>query len=286
MVQASLKRSSLSAFAHNVYSQHGEDGIVAKIFETIGTRTRLCVEFGAWDGFHLSNTANLWTNGWSGILIEANAERFKTLQKNVEGHGCKAIRAVVGISGENSLEAILKREGVSDAVDLLSIDIDGDDYHVFQSLTMRPRVIIVEHNPTIPAHLELVQEPGGHFGCSSLALVRLAEKKGYRIVALTGTNCIFVTDEEFGLFKQFETSFEELSTWQGIYVMTGYAGDYVLSTEPYYGLTRPSKQKLLGEHCQIDPASQIDFVAETLLNNPIKVSSRAVRLIAKKFLRR
>ena len=61
----------LSDFAHDLHSQAGEDGILQAIFDRSGVRSRVCIEFGAWDGLHLSNTAQFWRNGWPGILIEA-----------------------------------------------------------------------------------------------------------------------------------------------------------------------------------------------------------------------
>jgi hypothetical protein len=235
----------LSDYGAKVYSQHGEDGIIAKIFSLIGTKSKMCVEFGAWDGFHLSNTANLWAKqGWRGVLIEAEPGRFKDLAANTGRFGCHCIQARVGFTGENSLENILRREGLTGEPDLLSIDIDGDDYYVLQSLTAPgPRVVICEYNPTIPPHIELVQEPGGYFGCSALSLVKLAEQKGYKLVAVTEPNCIFVRAEDFPKFAQFETSFEKIAvTTQLTHLISGFDGDFALSREPTYGFGKPTTQ--------------------------------------------
>ena len=71
----------LQKFRNNVASQTGEDGLIEKIFEIAGVTNQYCVEFGAWDGRHNSNTWNLTKNqGWSGLLIEANEARFTDLQ--------------------------------------------------------------------------------------------------------------------------------------------------------------------------------------------------------------
>ena len=70
----------LLEFASNTYSQTGEDGVLGKILETLPERDLWCVEFGAWDGRHLSNTCNLIENrGYSAVLIEADAKRFRDL---------------------------------------------------------------------------------------------------------------------------------------------------------------------------------------------------------------
>jgi hypothetical protein len=236
----------LSDHGYDVYSQGGEDGIVERIFAIIGTTAKVCVEFGAWDGFYLSNTANLWAKqGWQGILIELDPARFQQLVENTNRHHCRCVKAKVESVGENTLENILKREAVAGPIDLLSIDVDGDDYYILQSLgELKPRVIICEYNPTIPPLMDLVAEPGNYFGCSPLSLVKLAEQKGYQLVAVTVCNCLFVREEDFFRFADYETSLPLIAPTQHLtYLISGYAGDYVLSREPIYGYTQPSRQK-------------------------------------------
>jgi len=235
----------LSDFGSNVFSQFGEDGIIAKIFSILGTTSRICVEFGAWDGFHLSNAANLWAKqGWKGVLIEADPERFQQLLTNTREHGCLCIQAKVGISGEDTLDRILQREGFKGEIDLLSIDIDSDDYYVFQSLASPgPRVIVCEYNPTIPPDLELIPEQGGYFGCSALSLVKVAETKGYKLVAVTDSNCFFVREADFVKFAAFQTTLKDIAVTRHLTcLMSGYGGDYVLSRQPTYGYSGPSNQ--------------------------------------------
>jgi hypothetical protein len=246
LAEATPLMPKLSDYGFNVYSQNGEDGIVEKIFSIIGTTAKVSVEFGAWDGFHFSNTANLWAKqGWKGILIELDPARFKQLVENTRKHNCHCVEAKVESVGENTLENILKRESISGPIDLLSIDVDGDDYHILQSLgKLRPRVIICEYNPTIPPLMDLVAEPGNYFGCSPFSLVKLAEQKAYKLVAVTLCNCLFVREEDFSRFADYETSLPRIALTKHLtYLISGYAGDYVLSREPSYGCTRPSRQK-------------------------------------------
>lgn len=236
----------LSDYAANVYSQNGEDGIIEKIFGIMGTTSKASVEFGAWDGFYYSNTANLWAKqGWHGILIEMDRERFKQLVENTGKYNCRCINARVEGAGQNTIENILRRESAGGQVDLLSIDIDGDDYFVFESLeTLKPRLIVCEYNPTIPPLMELVSEPGNYFGCSPISLVKLGEQKGYKLVAVTLCNCLFVRQEDFPKFADYETSLEKIALTQHLtYLISGYSGDYVFSREPSYGCTEPSRQK-------------------------------------------
>jgi hypothetical protein len=223
-------RTRLIDFGKNVYSQWGEDGILEKVFEEIGPG-QICVEFGAWDGFHLSNTANLWTHGWKGVLIEGSQERYRLLKKNTEGHDVAAICRMVTHSGPDTLEAILRDQGLTDQVDLLSVDIDGDDYYIVESLKkLRPRVIVCEYNPRIPYFVDLRAEPGSRFGCSVAALMRLATDKGYTLVAITRTNCVFVRNAEVAkLAERYEVSVEQLAVWEDVnFVLSDYDGDYAV----------------------------------------------------------
>lgn len=192
--------SGLNEYAEVVTSQWGEDGIVAEIFLRLAPRHRYCVEFGAWDGKHLSNVWRLWhEQGWRGLLIEGDAERFKVLDAAVaEFADVRAVHRFVTPEGPDRLDALLAEAGAPEDLDLVSIDIDGDDYYVFESLEAhRPRCVIVEHNSTIPPKLDIVQERGEYFGCSARALLRLAHEKGYRLCACTRTNSIFVRESEF-----------------------------------------------------------------------------------------
>lgn len=193
---------SLYKYKRNVTSQWGEDGIIEEIFKRIGhangSKDVLCVEFGAWDGKHMSNTWNLWhEKAWSALLIEGNKQRCSKLKEDVKNYP-KVIpyQAYVEKNGANSLDAILEKLNVKE-VSLLSIDIDGDDYYILESLKIKPSVIIIEYNPTIPPSISMVQKLGEYFGSSAKAIMDLAKIKGYSLSAITETNCIFVRDSEF-----------------------------------------------------------------------------------------
>jgi hypothetical protein len=245
-------KTNLLRFADNVYSQWGEDGVIEKIFYTIKPQSKICIEFGAWDGFHFANTANLWSNnGWKGILIEGHQERFLTLQNNTNKYDCICINAYVAKGGDWSLENILKNNKIDYAVDLLSIDIDGNDYYIFDSLdSLRPRVVVCEYNPTIPAHLDVYQEYGdSNFGCSVTALIRIADQKGYALIAITDTNCFFVLEKYKELFSSYETQPENIKIDKYLtFLMTSYSGNYVVSSDALpYGCNYPYDGVLNGK---------------------------------------
>jgi hypothetical protein len=191
--------------ARNVQSQDGEDGILEAIFETVPTANPWCVEFGAWDGRQFSNTWNLIRNhGWSAVLIERDQERFRQLALEYGNRpDVHCLHASIALHGPQSLDTTLAGTPVPKDLDLLSIDIDGNDYHVWDSLrAYRPKVVVIEFNPTIPNSVDFVQsrDPRVNQGSSLSAMIRLALTKGYEPVALTGWNAFFVCAELFPRF--------------------------------------------------------------------------------------
>jgi hypothetical protein len=187
----------------NIASQYGEDGIIEKIFETMPPAGKWCVEFGAADGKYLSNTWNLLTNhGWGGCMIEGRPDHFPTLRKRW-GSGVACVSAYVEPEGQKSLDSILDSVSAPVEFDLLSVDVDGMDWHIWKSLSKHlPRVVVIEFNPTVPNDVFFVQDrnPSLNWGCSLLALIELAREKGYELVATTAINAFFVRKEMFSLF--------------------------------------------------------------------------------------
>lgn len=179
--------------ARNVHSQYGEDGVLEWVLEQLGLQAGYFVEFGAWDGIHLSNCRHLYEKGWSGCLIEGDPTRFKDLEATYQGEArADLICAYVAISGDMCLDSLLTRKGVK-SVDLVSIDIDSDDYAIWKSLeAYRPKVVIIEFNPTIPFDTRYVNPAGTNRGNSALSLTELATEKGYDLIAGTRGNLVFV----------------------------------------------------------------------------------------------
>jgi len=221
----------LNKFAKDITSQYGEDGIIEKVLEVIGDNNKWCVEFGVWDGKHYSNTFNLIKNkDYSAVLIEGDARKFRDLLKTYEGNRkVIPINVFVGFEKEDGLDALLKTTGIPIDFDLLSIDIDGNDYHVWEAVQCyRPKIAVIEHNPTIPSVVEFVQARDMRIsqGSSLLSIDKLAKLKGYELVATTRTNAIFVDSKYFGLFGIKDNSPEVMRTDEsGItYIFNGYDG--------------------------------------------------------------
>ena len=140
----------LSNKAKNVYSQLGEDGIIDAVLpfldKNIGNLN--CIEFGAWDGIHLSNSFNLISQGAKAILIESDKEKFLDLIKTSERFpNIIPVNAFITKNGEGSLDNILsKATNLEDSeFDLLSIDVDSrDNLNIWKSSLIRPSILIIE----------------------------------------------------------------------------------------------------------------------------------------------
>lgn len=223
----------LRNYRGDVKSQCGEDGILEKIFEVVGEDSRWCVEFGAWDGNHLSNTWNLiYNRNWSGVLIEGDANRFADLARNYldKRDSVSLVQAFVGWDGDSALDSILQKTQLPRRFDLLSVDVDGNDWHIWNALnSYRPRVVVIEFNPTIPNDVVFIQDADFQInqGCSLLALIELAKKKGYELVAATGWNGIFVERELFPSFGIEDNSIDALYDCElDIELFHGYDGAF------------------------------------------------------------
>lgn len=195
----------LLEFCFDTYSQTGEDGVIAKSLSLLPETDQWCVEFGAWDGIHLSNVRKLIVErGHRAILIEADGEKCRSLASNYAGNGgVQTVNARVGFDAESGLDRILRGSDVPRDFDFLSSDIDGNDYHVWDAVKeYRPKLVCVEFNPTIPTEVYFVQSPDPRVkqGCSLLALDGLARAKGYQLVCVLPWNAFFVDERYFSAF--------------------------------------------------------------------------------------
>jgi len=189
----------------DVYSQTGEDGIIEAILETLPQTDGWCVEFGAWDGLVYTNSRNLIENKkYSAVLIEAARDRFIDLRRNYADRGnVYPMHRFVGFAPDDNLDSILKETPIPLDFDFLSIDIDGNDYHVWKAFSKyRPKAIVIEFNSTIPTHIPFVQpaDPSVNQGSSLLSMVELGQAKGYELVCVTQFNAFFVRKEYYSFF--------------------------------------------------------------------------------------
>jgi len=209
--------TNLLDYNRNITSEHGEDGVIEKIFQIIGEGEKWCVELGALNGVHGSNVWRLLKEqGWPGVLIEADRTYFEKLQREYAGiERAHCVNAFVSFEGEHSLDRIFAQTPLPHTFDLLSLDIDGNEYHLWDSLTKyRPRVMVVEFNPSIPNEVSFIQPRDMKVfqGSSLRAFVELGKRKGYELIATNEINAFFVLKELFPKFGITDNSIDTLHT--------------------------------------------------------------------------
>jgi hypothetical protein len=227
-----------------VFSQNGEDGVIDAIFKMVKTGSKYCVEFGAADGFTISNTRFLRERrGWRALLLDAGYENPR-----INLH--KAY-----ITAEN-INELFAQYNVPYDLDFLSIDIDFNDFYVWQALDDRykPRLVVIECNPTHLPHEDKVSiyDPSrywdgtNYYGASVLALYNLGRKKGYSLIYMerSGTNVFFLRDD---LVKTCPCHFKNINDISKLY------------KAPHYGKEGPN-----GGHRQ-DPENRTYVSSESLL---------------------
>lgn len=196
----------LNRFEFQAFSQFGEDGIIQEIFRRIGTTNRFFVEFGVETGVE-TNTTYLLYQDWKGLWIDGSDEHIQTIQqyfpKTIAKGNLNAFQSF--ITAEN-IEQLFQRGNVPAEFDLLSIDIDRNDYYVWDAIrNYKPRVVIIEYNSIFRPGCEFVVDydanamwDGTSNTSASLeSLCRLGEKKGYKLVAssFSGVNAFFVRED-------------------------------------------------------------------------------------------
>jgi len=193
----------LVRYGYKVYSQNDEDGIIAEIFRRTGPTSRTFVEFGVETGVEC-NSVKLLVEGWRGLWIESNAASAATIRDNFAPFiaAKKLVLQESRVTAEN-INALIGQGGFSGEIDLLSIDIDGNDYWVWKAIdVINPRVVAIEYNATfrppmavvVPYRADAQWDGSSHYGASLEALVRLAAAKKYRLVgcSIAGVNAFFV----------------------------------------------------------------------------------------------
>ena len=192
-------RFALDDTGFRVFSQFDEDGILLYIFAAIGVERKCFVDIGAADGIY-SNCANLAVNfGWHGLFIDGDRKNIERGRQFYEKHAdtwAYPPQFLQAFVQRENINELISSAGIGGTVDLLSIDIDGNDYWVWDAIdVIQPRVVIIETHTefgmrsiVVPYDKEY-QYPGKHpdyHGASPVAMAKLAEKLGYRLVGANG----------------------------------------------------------------------------------------------------
>jgi hypothetical protein len=183
------------------YSQNGEQKKLIDLFNVIGRHNKFCVEFGAADGVRCSNTKYF-----------VDEEKWDYVYWDIEPASNIVSKEIVTSENVNRLFA---KYNIPYIADLVSIDVNGIDYWIWKSLYYKPRVVIIEFNPsiakdrswTIEYDSKFVFDNTSYFGASFLALKTLGVNKGYTLVDATSLNMIFTQNE---IATKFELTNEQV----------------------------------------------------------------------------
>ena len=206
------KVNFLSEVGFQIFSQFDEDGIIQYLIShlDIPKEAEIFVEFGVED-YRESNTRFLlMNNNWSGLVMDGSEENIKRIKKSYYYWKYDLIAKHAWITREN-INQLIKEEGIEGEIGLLSIDIDGVDYWVWESIeVVNPIIVVIEYNaffgiekavtvPYEPNFYRYNYHPTGmYFGASLKALYKLGEKKGYAFIGCSsgGVNTFFVRKDK------------------------------------------------------------------------------------------
>lgn len=189
-----------------VYSQWGEDGILQHLVRHVPISRKVFVEFGV-ESYVESNTRYLLINdNWSGLVIDGSSEHIQSI-KNDEIYWRYNIKAEHAFITRDNINDLIRRNGISGEIGVLSVDIDGNDYWVWEAIdVVLPSIAVVEYNGrfgpdravTVPYDEGFVRSVAHssniYYGASLAAMCMLGERKGYAFVGcnLAGNNAFFV----------------------------------------------------------------------------------------------
>lgn len=189
-----------------VFSQWGEDGIIQFLCRQVPIENRIFVEFGVQD-YQEANTRFLaLKDNWSGLVIDGSSENVSKIRQS-ELYWRYRVQAECAFITRENINDIIKSAGIAGDIGLLSVDIDGNDYWVWQAINgVSPRIVVAEYNArfgghrsvSIPYDPEFVRERAHYsmiyYGASLAALAGLGASKGYALVGCNsaGNNAFFV----------------------------------------------------------------------------------------------
>ncbi len=213
----------LARFEHQVYSQNGEDGVIAEIFRRIGAPGKTFLEIGVGDGLE-NNTVFLLSQGWNGWWIDGDANAMRNLRQTFARPLSDSTLRLheMFVTAEN-IENKLQEAGVPDELDLFSLDVDRNTYWIWDALPkLRAKVVVVEYNATMPPAMDWKIKYAGNltwdgsfgFGASLKAFEELGRARGYNLVYcdLTGVNAFFVRKDLCG--DHFMSPFDSLTHYE------------------------------------------------------------------------
>ena len=200
---------SLAEVEFSCYSQWGEDGIIDWLIEMLPEIPNTFIEFGVQDYRESNTRVLLHLRNWQGLVIDGSEGNISDIKRQDVSWKYDLMASCAFIDCEN-INQLITTAGMSGSVGLLSVDIDGNDYWVWQSISaVSPAIVVCEYNAlfgdqhqiSVPYKSDFVRTKAHYsnlyFGASLPALVTLAEEKGYTFVGTNtnGCNAFFVRED-------------------------------------------------------------------------------------------
>jgi hypothetical protein len=214
-VAASNACRSLHHLAHlsdaefRVYSQWGEDGILEWLIQRLAITSTRFVEFGVED-YREANTRFLLTNrNWKGLVIDGSTQNIEHVRQE-KLYWYYDLTATCAFIDRDNINSLIRDGGFTGPIGLLSVDLDGNDYWVWEALdVVQPDIVVTEYNAvfgdlypiTVPYNPTFYRTTAHvsnlYYGASISALSHLAHRKGYELVGTNraGGNAFFVRRE-------------------------------------------------------------------------------------------
>ncbi|MDX2190912.1 MAG: hypothetical protein SFY32_13720 [Bacteroidota bacterium] len=199
----------LEQFEYKVFSQWGQDGIIQFLIYYFNVNDKLFIEFGSSHYLEANTRFLLMRNNWKGLIIDGSSKNINSI-KSDEIYWRYNLTAVESFITRDNINQLIENNGFTGNIGLLSIDIDGNDYHVWEAISVvNPAIVIIEYNTAVGADkaITIPYQPdferfkahysGLYFGASLCALEILGNKKGYRFIYCNenGNDAFFVRED-------------------------------------------------------------------------------------------
>lgn len=200
---------NLSDYEWKVFSQWGEDGIIQFLIREVEIKNKTFIEFGVEDFSESNCRYLLMSSDWKGFVIDGSNENILRLQ-NSNFYWRHDLQSIAAFIHKENINELLSKSGFDQDLGILSIDIDGNDYHILKTVNVfKPRIIISEFNAyfgteraiTVPYDPNFFRTDKHHsnlyFGASIKAIDHLLSEKGYTLIGtgMTGGNAYFVRND-------------------------------------------------------------------------------------------
>ena len=200
---------NLHELEFKVFSQCGDDGIIQWLVNKVNFPSKTFIEFGVEDYTEANTRFLLMNNNWSGLIIDGSATNIEQV-KSRDYYWRHQLTAISAFVDRDNINGLISNAGLKGEVGILHIDIDGNDYWIWESISVvDPVLVIVEYNSvfggersiSVPYDAGFVRNEKHYsnlyFGASLKAFTWLAKKKGYTLLGSNsaGNNAYFLRDD-------------------------------------------------------------------------------------------